>query len=415
MKTIFVIQISMVLAFPLYAQYSSSLGKIDSVTIGECDDANPVLIHGTFGYGYSQPYQWLIFGRKTESSSEIVGKKFLFGSALWDSSVVVISSSPIPLSQRNPDISGISYPRNNFSKLVAWERRENGVWNICYSRFMTNDSAWEPSQPLTQDAVDNTNAQIRPLSDSSFIVVWKRKSTLLYSLVNPVTVSVPETIAVSTSDSCEFDITSNYSNGSLVWTSHDTTGKNIMVFRSFETYPTFTLTVPETLFYRQNAFNPRFASRYYGNKSVFFETLLNGNREVMMWQGYSNQDYTVENISNDSLADYRNPRAFTSPVVTKRGSIKKKSYYPYFDILTMEKYTSTDSMLIFSGGYYLSDTVKSAGYNRNACIGSDMFNVNGKLFVLTVWESNRSGHPHIYSRLVELYMYGVEPQKILLN
>jgi hypothetical protein len=81
----------------------------------------------------------------------------------------------------------------------------------------------------------------------------------------------------------------------------------------------------------------------------------------------------------------------------------------------MEKYTSTDSMLIFSGGYYLSDTVKSAGYNRNACIGSDMFNVNGKLFVLTVWESNRSGHPHIYSRLVELYMYGVEPQKILLN
>jgi hypothetical protein len=417
MKTFFVIQISLLLAFPLYAQDNSSLGKVDTVTMGEYDDANPVLIHGTFSFGYSQPYQWLLFGRNTESSSEIVGKKFLLGDALWDSSVVSISSSHIPMSQRNPDISEISFSRNNFShtfQFAAWEQRENSVWNIYYSRFMDNDSVWVPSQPLTQDTVDNTNAQIRPLSDSSFIVVWKRKSALLYSIVNSVTFSVPETIAVGTFDSLEFDIFSRYGSGNLVWTSRDTTDKNIMIFRSFETYPSFTLTAPETLFISQSAFNPRFTLLFYGDKSVFFETLVNGNREIMMWKEYYPQDQRIENISNDSLADDRNPRAFSNPVVTKRGVVNKKSYFSYYGILTMEKYTNTDSMLIFSEGYYLADTVKSVGYNRNACIGTDMFVTNGKLSVLTVWESNRSGHSHIYSRLVRLPMDGVEPPIISL-
>jgi hypothetical protein len=418
MRTFLVVQITLLLAFPLCAQIPSSLGKVDSVTMGECDDANPVLIHGTSGHGFSQPYQWLLFGRNTGSSSEIVGKKFILGNALWDSSIVVISSSPLPLSQRNPDISEISFSRNNFSctfQLATWERRENGVWNIYYSSCMNNDSAWAPSLSLTQDTVDNTNAQIRPLSDSSFIVVWKRKSTLLYSLVNPATISVPDTIAVSTSDSLEFDITSLYGSGSLVWTSRDTTDKNILIFRSFDTYPTFSFTTPETLFYRQSAFNPRFILWFYGSESVFFETLLNGNREVMFWEGYNNQNPEIENISNDSLADNHNPRAFSAPFIVKRGFVNKKSYFPYYSILTMEKYTSTDSMLIFSGGYSLSDTVKSAGYNRNACIGSDMFFFDGKLFVLTVWESNRSVHSHIYSRLVELHIDGVESPKISLN
>jgi hypothetical protein len=415
MKTFFVIQISLLLAFPLYAQYNSSLGKVDTVTMGEYDDANPVLIHGTFDHGYSRSYQWLLFGRNTQSSSEIVGKKFLTDDALWDTSVVVISSSNIPASQRNPDISGISYPQNNFSRLAAWERKENNVWNIYCSRFMDNDSTWMPSQPLTQDIVDNTNAQIRPLTDSSFIVVWKRKSVLLYSIVNSVTFSVPETIAVGTFDSLEFDILSRYGSGNLVWTSRDTTNKNIMIFRSFETYPSFTLTAPETLFISQSAFNPRFTLSFYGDKSVFFETFVNGNREIMMWKEYYPQEQRIENISNDSLADDRNPRAFSNPVVTKRGSVNKKSNFPYYGILTMEKYTNTDSMLIFFGGYYLADTVKSAGYNRNACIGSDMFINVGKLSVLTVWESNRSGHSHIFSRLVRLPMDGVEPPIISLR
>jgi len=138
MKTFFVIQISLLLAFPLYAQDNSSLGKVDTVTMGEYDDANPVLIHGTFSFGYSQPYQWLLFGRNTESSSEIVGKKFLLGDALWDSSVVSISSSHIPMSQRNPDISEISFSRNNFShtfQFAAWEQRETayGIFTTAVS------------------------------------------------------------------------------------------------------------------------------------------------------------------------------------------------------------------------------------------------------------------------------------------
>ena len=415
MKPIFVILISLLFAFPLCAQYNSSLGKVDSVTMGECDDVNPILIHGTFDHGYSRPYQWLLFRRNTQSSSEIVGKKFLTDDALWDTSVVVISSSNIPASQRNPDISGISYPQNNFSRLAAWERKENNVWNIYYSRFMDNDSTWMPSQPLTQDLIDNTDIQIRPLTDSSFIVVWKRKSVLLYSIVNSVTFSVPETIAVGSFDSLEFDIFSRYGSGNLVWTSRDTTDKSIMIFRSFDTYPSFTLTAPETLFISQSAFNPRFTLLFYGDKSVFFETLVNGNREIMMWKEYYPQDQRIENISNDLLADDRNPRAFSNPVVTKRGVVNKKSYFSYYGILTMEKYTNTDSMLIFSVDNYLTDTVKSAGYNRNACIGTDMFVTNGILSVLTVWESNRSGHSHIYSRLVRLPMDGVEPPIISLR
>jgi hypothetical protein len=412
MKTLFIIQAILLLTFPLYAQNNSSFGQVETVTKGECEDINPILTHGTMKYGYSQSFQWLLFVRNSGNGSEIIGKKFFLDDALWDSSEVSISSSHIPQSQKNPDVSEILYYQNlseHTFRLAAWEQLEGSVWNIYFSSVLDSASAWKPSQPFTRDTVDNTNVQIRPLADSSFIVVWKRKSTLLYSLVNPVMISVPETVAVGTSETLEFDIISNYSNGGLVWTSRDTANKNIMISRSFDTYPTFALTAPETLFYYQSAFNPQFASCFYGNKSVFFETILNDNHEIMIWKEYYYQD-PVENVSNDSLADDRNPQSFSLPqIVTKRGVAENTSAFSYYGILVMEKYVRTDSMLIFSMDYVLSDTVKSTGYNRNACIGSDMFWIGRNYSVLTVWESNRSGRSHIYSRLVELINVGVEP------
>ncbi len=377
-----------------FAQSNTPFGKVDTVTAGECDDTDPALSHSP---GFSGGQTWLVFARNTGTTSEIIGKKFNSSGTgvMWDSTLVSISVKNTPLSQRKPDIAELSssyYYRGTFH-LAVWECKQDTVWNIYYSRLIDNDSAWSTREPLTHDTVDNTDVQVRPLQDSTFIIFWKRKSVLLYSLLNPLTFTAPETVAVSTSDSLEFDISASYGDGNLVWTSRDTSGKNIMIYQRLSTYPTLSFSTPETLSFEQSAFNPRLVG-FYSN-AVLFETVLNSDREVYSWGGY------YQNISNDPLADDRNPRVFVNPVITKRGATKSSAFFPYYSVLVMEKFPAAnpDSLLLFfSGGD--SDTLKSAGYNRNACIGSNMYFYNSSGHVLVAWESNRSGHSHIYSRMV---------------
>jgi hypothetical protein len=67
----------------------------------------------------------------------------------------------------------------------------------------------------------------------------------------------------------------------------------------------------------------------------------------------------------------------------------------------MEKYLTDDSLLVFQRRGYAYDTVSSAGHNRDACIGRWLtFLPKSGVGALVVWESNRTGRPHIYSRYV---------------
>ncbi len=386
------------------AQSYTPFGKVDTVTTGECDDSDPALSHIPVFSGNGQT--WLVFARNTSITSEIVGKKLISVDTManWDSMLVPISVTSTPFSQRKPDIAKLSPSRGVF-QLAAWEYKKDTAWNIYYSKLIADDSTWSTPQPLTHDTVDNTNVRIRPLTDSTFLILWKRKSAILYSLATPLTCTAPETVSVSTSDSVEFD----YADWNLVWTSRDTSGKNIMIRQWLSTYPTLSFSAPDTLFFEQSVFNPQLVWPY--GDAVLFETLLNSNREVYLMTG----SY-AEDVSNDPLADYRNARLFTVPLITKRGDMENNALRTYFssDVLVMERYTTTDSMLLFFSGSY-SDTLRTAGYNRNAKFEPDMHYYSGYEHVLVVWESNRSGRSHIYSRTVSFFIYDVKKEPSYLT
>jgi hypothetical protein len=76
-------------------------------------------------------------------------------------------------------------------------------------------------------------------------------------------------------------------------------------------------------------------------------------------------------------------------------------YHPEYDACVYEKYRGADANLIFLS-YRTIDTVRSQGHNRNACVSSQMFYRIPSPYVLTVWESNRSGRSHIYSRVIQI-------------
>ncbi|MDD8018558.1 MAG: T9SS type A sorting domain-containing protein [Bacteroidota bacterium] len=322
---------------------------------------------------------------------------------------------PNSSSQRNPNAAEIEFSSGNKSSkysIAAWERQKDGVWNIYYSRLIDGDSLWSESKPLTHDTIDNTNIQIRPISDSTCIIVWKRKSFLLYAFVNPISISAPETLAVGNSDSLEYDISVRANYGSIVWTSRDTANKNIMIFQSFTKNwnSPFTLSNPETLFFWQNVFSPKLIINSSA-KTVLFETIFTNKRELLLWEGY--RGGASENISNDSLADDCNAQAYISdvPIVYTNSSRR----FPFYSFFVIEKHTKTDSVLVFLRKDYMSDTVKSKGYNRNACIGSHTYFSGSNQNILTVWESNRSGKSHIYSRMVSLQLNGVQKEIFKLS
>ncbi len=211
-------------------------------------------------------------------------------------------------------------------------------------------------------------------------------------------VSTPDTLAVSNDDSLDYDITLNGLNGYVVWTAGDTSGCRILLLRQINTYPIFALAAPDTLPIKGNISNPQSIGGYGYSSSILYELAVNNLHEVHFWNGFSDA-----NISQDSLSDCRNARALISPkVIGKTGQALNNLSFPAFDAYTMEKNSYGDSLLFFRGDFDLSDSIKSAGHNRNACISSLMyyFSQNFRYAVPIVWESNRGGRSHLYARLV---------------
>jgi hypothetical protein len=404
MKFFLILLVSFVLITPISAQNSPYFGKVDSLTFGECDDSSPVLPHENGYYGLSSGSPWLLFTRTTDVSSEIIGKRIFSGvSSIWDSTEVVISSTPSSSPQRNPDLTTARFwdgQKQHSFNFATWERNVNGHWNIFGSMMLDQDSMWSEPKQITDDTVDNTHAQIRAFSDSTLLLVWNRKNILLYSFITPYSISAPDTLAITTFDSIEFDVQSFYSYCTIVWTPKDTFGVNSIFIETIEAHP-FSITSQEINVGYPIVDNPRMVP--YFEPFILFETVIEGDREIMLKRG----NYNVENISEDPLADNRNPCLFISPMITKRSTTSGVANIPFYGAaFTMERYTIADTTLIFMSGNE-SDTVKSEGYNRNVSLSSDFYSVNSHTSVLAVWESNRSGRSHIYSRLVGIVIDGV--------
>lgn len=384
-----------------FAQYWSPFLKVDTVTAGECDDLHPVLNQDLFGFGTGQ-VQWLAFERRTDEESAIAVKKYSPISSTWDTSVTIVSKCSLSDEEQLPQISNTnSYGGNSRPWILAWQRKTNHVWNIYYSTCKNDSSGWSHPTALTNDSVSNTNVLTRRYLDSTLIIVWKKRNVILYTFMTPLSIKPPDTLAVANSDSLEFDFAFRFSEGGVIWTSRNSDGNSAIIKRQILTYPSFTLMTPETLPLRGNLSNPRFAYQF----SSFYEPVLyeawsdstSRSHEIFVWDGQS-----ATNLSNDPNADSRNAKPFLSPVITVPNNRSSHPQYFWYHALVMEKYFSKDSLLVFQRSTSISDTLSGPGHNRDACIASWIQYVPKYLSgaTLIVWEGNRTGRPHIYSRLV---------------
>ena len=244
-----------------------------------------------------------------------------------------------------------------------------------------------------------------PARDSFFLVTWKRNNTVMGLFQGPRSVTIPETLAVSQTDSLEYDVAGGFNGGTLAWRSR-VPGGDALMLRSVTRDSLTRLSPPETVLVRSQIANPHLMP--YFEPVVLFESNDSGRTDVF---GYSKYAYSSGvNISDDPFADNRNPRAFTNPVVTKTDAGSRTGHM-YFDVLAYEKYRGADSMLVFlSASGARSDTVRSVGYNRNATVSSAISFIQSYERVPVVWESNRTGTSHIYARFVALFMDAV-PEK----
>lgn len=406
----FILLFLMLYGTAAFSQQDSPFGKVDTVTAGEWEDSNPVLLRGMAGW-YSDEYSsMMLFIRNGDSTSSILSKRYNVGEIGWDSSAEVIYQSPIKNSIQHLDFSAAHYYGNSSYHsfaLAVWETNQDGKSNILYCLKKENDSVWSEPFVLSNDSVDAFNPRVSIASDSMMIILWRQGNVLLYCLVNSSGKTDPDTVGIAASEAFEYDISGRFGDGVVVWTNADTLLNNTIHLRPFTHYPEFSFTDEETIPFDGEVYHPRIVQGMYGLRTFLYETSIAGKHEIMFYPGYYWGTYPSENVSQDTLADDRNPDSFVSPVVTTNDIGSSQSVFPYYSgLLVYEKYSGEDSMLIFNRWDYI-DSVKSSGYNRNACIGGDMYYTGGRLNVLTVWESNRTGRSHIYSRVSEILIDNV--------
>jgi len=396
--------ITLALPVSVPAQIVNNWGKVDTVTAGECDDLNPSLIHNAF-FTYTEDFLWVVFERHTSTESQIASKRFNRLSSTWDSSVVVLSSRPAGEEQRYPDYSEVSYYDTTSSsrvmRLAAWQVRNDNRWQIYYSTFNDGAPAWSKPSLLVPDSIDNTCVQVRPIRDSTFIITWKRANTVM-ALIKSISTSTPaETLAVSSSDSIEYDICTNHGTTSVIWTSN-VQGRMTPLHRTIIHSPQIQFATPETLQVNVPCSGPHLTISP-GDRTFLFETRVSGRWDVIYSLGSL---YSSGSLSNDPFSDNRNARSFSYPYILIKALTNQNSNPSALGLTVYEKYRGNDSSLIFIYGPS-GDTVRTPGHNWNPLVGSQPFSKRTVQYILVVWESNRSGRAHIYSILFPLYLVSI--------
>jgi hypothetical protein len=401
MKYFLILLLPIVLITFISAQNNLYFGKVDTVTFGEYDDSSPTFSTLNFFGRYNSNISWMLFVRNTDTSSAIMGKKFWAkDGVVWDTTEIELASTGLPHTQENPSLCD----QQSF-RFAVWEQKENGIWNLFNSSLKVNDSIWSSPQQITLDTVDNIGVKTVPVSDSTILMMWKRENVLLYSMVTPYSISVPETVAISSFGDFEFDVLSEYSSGAIVWTTKDSAGMSSIVYKTFSIYPSVSFTNPESLFYATQIYNPHLVTPYVGY--ILFETIINNDREVMMWNPYYVGPYDFVNLTNDPLADNSDAQCVFNPTIIKWGFQKSTFSSSFGDAFSTECSNELDTMIVFSTGDG-ADTIRSNGYNRHARFSDILFSQGNRENAISAWESNRTGRSHIYGRVIPLpFSFGV--------
>lgn len=389
----------------LHAQSGYPWYKVDTVTSGLCDDFNPVMISNDGRWQTQGPVR-MIFDRQTTGESQIVARTFRVAPAAWGTSELTISRSPVDQPQKKPAyaeavFSSPGTPARRIA-MAAWQHWTGTRWEIRYSSLPAPDSAWSVPAPLVSDSVDNTDARIQPIRDSLFIVTWRRGCAIMALFKTPAGTIPAETLAVGIDDSSGYDLSSrpNY-HATLIWTTR-VDGIPNPVFR-FVDWRSLESALPETLRTPGPCNNPRLLTTWAGDPFFLYETRVQSTLQVYHWGG----PYSGLNISSDEAADNLRGGAYMVPVITKSAARLKGTFYP-FNMIVYEKIRPGDSALVFLPPWGQGDTIRTPGYNRKASVGSTMIWTAPDLNVVVVWESNRSGRSHIYSRLVRVYVGAVD-------
>jgi hypothetical protein len=219
-------------------------------------------------------------------------------------------------------------------------------------------------------------------------------------LVKTISTGTPaETLAVSSSDSLEYDVSSRYGVTGVIWTS-SVQGKMTPLYRTLSRYSLLQFSVPETVQVASPCFTPHLAISQTPDPTFLFETQGSGRRDAVYFINFA---APYGSLSGDPFSDNRNARSFNFPIITKQAGSVQNWIPSFLGLVVYEKYRGLDSSLVFVYGAE-GDTVRTPGHNWNALVSSQPFSAQSGQSVLVVWESNRSGRAHIYCRTVPLFI-----------
>ena len=373
------------------AQWSAT---VTAVTSGNFDDVNPRVDHAGLNaaplggtYGFQSAEEWLVFERWAGGSDAIAAVRFSGSALRWDTTVVTISPAKVGSAQKYPDVC----TSRNGTSLAAWQEEPGGVWNIYYSLCRVDSGNWSTPAALTNDTVSNTNVEVRALSDSSFVLLWKTRSAILSSIYVGGTFSPIDTLVQSNTDSTDYDFAGNQ----LVWTEKSNSDYRYCLISTVENLEYSSLAPPDTVACGGDMSNPRFVVSGSADKTFTFDLYSNG-RYSAWWSSYPMvTGYTPEEFAGDMGSSYLHAVFYAPAYLTSAQTrLEKTGQLATFNFYAWERQTASDTSVIF----YNSD-LDSVQQGSNPSISTLTFPVGGRTSLgFVAWQSDRSGRSHMYSK-----------------
>jgi len=357
---------------------------------------------------FGPPTQWLAFERTTDGMTSICAMRLDNEGPAWRPDVVQISGLHPAGLVRSPDAAGTWYSSIPL-RVVAWEQLTTNRWNIYYSTRSDTDLVWSDPNPLTEDTVDNTGVQLRPLDGEHVLATWRRGKDLVGSRIGYDGRVDTFLVGTSTLDGFEFDVNSGFYSGvTFLWVTQDSLGKRVFAIRSmtfdYLGQPKWEST--QFVAYPFSVYNPWLVTENPpGLPIVAFEVRTGERTEVFVAFGQS-----IYNVTADTSADYGNPTGIFNPIITSSGAkaILRRDAAFLSGVSVVERRGPADSSLVFwPGKNTFSDTLKGPGANRSVIVGSPWIVRGSIAWTPVAWESNRTGRWHLYGTFVRSPMDGV--------
>ncbi|NUN69718.1 MAG: T9SS type A sorting domain-containing protein [Bacteroidetes bacterium] len=295
--------------------------------------------------------------------------------------------------------------------MAGWQQWHQGRWTLYYSLYSSVGSQWSPPALLTTDTLGQSDIRIQAIQpDSQFVVTWRSGSAIRYRKAPQEGNGMRDTIAILDNDSDSYDMISNgYTMVSILWTSAGPGAIGRAVMRRIKFGVKDSLYVTDTVRSSVSIERPRFIQSYTWERILFESPRSATLRDIYIDYAASPYIYPVLpfKVSTSSVSAY-NARGYFSPVVTVQSDRSTVDAAPYNHLIayqvskTSENALHRDSSFIRVTTRLFSDSIQSNGFNRNPVVGSiGMYHPGppSGLYIPVVWESNREGRTHIYTKM----------------